>query len=330
MANKNKLIRLEVLDKCFRNKYRKYKLEDLIEACSKALDEYEGIKKGISKRSIQADIKDMRSGKFGYEAPIVCEESYYFYTDRDFSIHKSPILEEDVIAIKNTLDILSQFSEFEQTQEMQKLIEKLSDIITLYDEDDRTLIQFEKNTYPAAEQWIKILYKHLKLKEGIILHYQPFKYDTPKPLKVVPLLLKEYNGRWFLIGHNQENQHTQNFALDRIKNIEIDEDYTEYTINFDPNKYFTDIIGVSRSEEDCQIIQIQTNDTLKNYLKTKPLHQSQKLIDNDKNIFQFRLGINYEFRSKLLSFGAQLKILQPQSLIEQMKKIHQKALEQYL
>ena len=48
-ANRNALIRYKTIDNCLRNPYRRWTLEDLVDACSDALYEYEGIDKGISK-----------------------------------------------------------------------------------------------------------------------------------------------------------------------------------------------------------------------------------------------------------------------------------------
>ena len=69
--NKNALIRYKTIDKCLQNRYRKWTLEDLIEACSDALYEYEGKMMNVSKRTIQLDIQTMRSDKLGYNAPII-------------------------------------------------------------------------------------------------------------------------------------------------------------------------------------------------------------------------------------------------------------------
>ena len=69
--NKNALIRYKTIDKCLQNQYRQWTLEDLIEACSEALFEYEGRENSVSKRTIQMDIQLMRSEKLGYNAPIV-------------------------------------------------------------------------------------------------------------------------------------------------------------------------------------------------------------------------------------------------------------------
>ena len=82
-VNRNALIRYTTIDKCLQNYYRNWTLDDLIEACSEALYEYEGIRKGVSRRTVQADIQFMRSDKLGYNAPIiVIDKKYYTYEDR--------------------------------------------------------------------------------------------------------------------------------------------------------------------------------------------------------------------------------------------------------
>lgn len=69
-ANKNALIRYKTIDNCLRNRYRRWTLDDLVEACSDALYDMEGITKGVCARTVQMDIQIMRSDKLGYNAPI--------------------------------------------------------------------------------------------------------------------------------------------------------------------------------------------------------------------------------------------------------------------
>ena len=108
-VNKNALIRYKTIDRCLRNKYRKWTLDDLVDACSDALYDMEGITKGVSTRTVQGDIQIMRSDKLGYYAPIeVYDNKYYRYADPDYSITNAPISEEDynliVIAVKTIED----------------------------------------------------------------------------------------------------------------------------------------------------------------------------------------------------------------------------------
>ena len=101
-ANKNALIRYKTIDRCLRNRYRRWTIEDLVDACSDALYDMEGIRKGISLRTVQGDIQIMRSDKLGYNAPIeVYDRIYYRYADPQYSITEMPLSEEDFLLIKS-------------------------------------------------------------------------------------------------------------------------------------------------------------------------------------------------------------------------------------
>jgi hypothetical protein len=73
---KNALIRYKTIDKCLQNNYRQWTLEDLIEAVSEALFEYEGKENSVSKRTLQLDIQMMRSEKLGYNARRLYHHRY--------------------------------------------------------------------------------------------------------------------------------------------------------------------------------------------------------------------------------------------------------------
>lgn len=106
-ANKNALIRYKTIDNCLRNRYRRWTLDDLVEACSDALYDMEGITKGVCARTVQMDIQIMRSDKLGYNAPIeVYDRIYYRYADPDYSITEMPLSIEDFKLIKKAIILL--------------------------------------------------------------------------------------------------------------------------------------------------------------------------------------------------------------------------------
>lgn len=99
-ANKNALIRYKTIDNCLRNRYRRWTLDDLVEACSDAL-------KGVCARTVQMDIQIMRSDKLGYNAPIeVYDRIYYRYADPNYSITEMPLSIEDCKLIKKAIILL--------------------------------------------------------------------------------------------------------------------------------------------------------------------------------------------------------------------------------
>ena len=53
-VDKQVMLRYQVLNKCFRNRYREYTIDDLVDECNKALRRID--KPDVSKRTIQNDI----------------------------------------------------------------------------------------------------------------------------------------------------------------------------------------------------------------------------------------------------------------------------------
>ena len=106
-ANKNALIRYKTIDRYLRNRFRRWTIDDLTEACSDALYEMEGIMKGVSVRTVQGDLQIMRSDKLGYNAPIeVYDRIYYRYAEPDYSISDTPLTEEDCDLLREAVELL--------------------------------------------------------------------------------------------------------------------------------------------------------------------------------------------------------------------------------
>ena len=130
-ANKNALIRYKTIDRCLRNRYRRWTIEDLVDACSDALYDMEGIRKGISLRTVQGDIQMMRSDKLGYNAPIeVYDQRYYRYADPQYSITDMPLSEDDFLLIKRAVDLLGKNENQLQNGEICKVLVKVKNRLT--------------------------------------------------------------------------------------------------------------------------------------------------------------------------------------------------------
>jgi hypothetical protein len=124
-ANKNALIRYKTIDNCLRNKYRRWTLDDLVDACCDALYDMEGITKGVCARTVQMDIQIMRSDKLGYNAPIeVYDRIYYRYADPDYSITDMPLTLEDCKLIKEAI-VLLKTKEEKENDEVAKVLSKV-------------------------------------------------------------------------------------------------------------------------------------------------------------------------------------------------------------
>lgn len=324
-VNRNALIRYRTIDKCLQNRRRKWTIEDLIQACSEALYEYEGIDKDVSMRTIRLDLNAMRSDKLGYNAPIiVTDKKYYSYADSDYSITNSPLTTQDLGILHEVSSLLRQFKGFSHFNEVSEMVNKLEDKIYSEQHQKPPVIDFEKNELLTGIEWLDLLYKAIVSQTTVQLTYQSFKARMPADIIFFPYLLKEYRNRWFVLGKNKKGKEIATFALDRIQNILLlpDESYHLHK-NFDAASYFNNIVGVTRNEADApsEIIFIANHDQAP-YIKTKPIHQSQQIIEHTKEGVTFSICVipNFELERELLGFGEGLKILSPNSLVRRIKR----------
>jgi predicted DNA-binding transcriptional regulator YafY len=322
-VNKNALIRYKTIDKCLQNRYRKWTLEDLIEACSDTLYEYEGIDKGVSKRTIQADIQIMRSDKLGYFAPIiVLDKKYYTYEEADYSITNIPLTEQDLGKLTEAVEFMKQFQGFSHFKELDGMVQKLEDHIYSQKTATKPVIDFEKNENLKGLEYLDPLYNSIIKKYVIKLTYKSFKARQASSFDFHPYLLKEFRNRWFVLGKKAGGQGILNLALDRI--VALDRSSSSYmeAKNFEPSTYFHNAIGVSISPEvELMDVHLFIDHSHAPYITTKPIHHSQEVIarDNFGITISLKLQHNFELEKEILSFGEAVKVLQPQELKRKIK-----------
>jgi predicted DNA-binding transcriptional regulator YafY len=318
-VNKNALIRFRTIDRCLCNRQRRWTLEDLIEKCSEALYELEGIQTEVSKRTIQLDIQNMRSDKLGYAAPIVVlEKKYYTYEDPKFSIDRMPINDKDLKQMQEALSVLRQLKGFSQFQELDLVLKKLEETVKATQKQRFPVILMDTNQLLQGLDWMNELYECILNEITITIEYHPFyRSDSFKDL-FFPYLLKEYNKRWYVVGFSQTRHKIALFALDRIVNIEKTNGVPFVKNNFfNPEIYFRDNIGVTvQLEQDPEEIVFWATDEFKNYLETKPIHASQKTMFKYENgiVFSLKLRVNFELIELLLGHSDRIVILKPRSL----------------
>ena len=98
----------------------------MVDACSDALYEMEGIDKGVSMRTVQGDIQIMRSDKLGYNAPIeVYENKFYRYANPEYSINENPLNAEDYDLMEKAVCLIGEIPESETAKELKSVLSKL-------------------------------------------------------------------------------------------------------------------------------------------------------------------------------------------------------------
>jgi len=332
--NKNALIRYKTIDKCLQNSYRSWTLNDLIEACSDALHEYEDRDINVSKRSIQLDIQMMRSDKLGYNAPIVVyDKKFYKYEDENYSITNIPITEYDMNVLSETVEMLKQFKDFSLFSELGGIIQKLEDKVYSEKSHRSAIIHLDKNENLKGLEHLDVLYQSILKGICLKIKYQSFKARAPSDMVFHPFILKEFNNRWFIVGKTNVTSPILTLALDRIVKIDFDLSAPELNIDFNGDEFYKDTIGVTVLNNDqLKKVVLKVDKTNAPYVLTKPFHRSQQLLEKhpDGSIsIQVKVHLNFEFDRLILGFGNSIEVLEPRILRNRIKKKLETALSLY-
>jgi predicted DNA-binding transcriptional regulator YafY len=335
-TNKLALLRYTTIDKCLQNRQRLWTLEDIIEKVDEALYNYEGIETGISKRTLQLDLQNMRSDKLSYNAPIVVNnKKYYSYTDPNYSIHKKNLSTDELVVLNNSLQIIKQLSAFSQLNHLSASITKLESNVLFATQQSHNYIQLESNNLLKGLHFVQPLYDCIAQQQVVNITYQSFKAKQASEQAFYPYCLKEYRNRWFLLCKSAlKKMPLTLLALDRIEQLEPNLKLKFQPLkNIDIDTYFDDCIGVTRAENSRKIrVALELSAGLLPYVLTKPLHHSQQLLKTNTNksaILSIQVIHNFELERELLGFGDEIKVLGPRILQKRIAKILGTAAEQY-
>lgn len=334
-ANKNALIRYKTIDNCLRNHYRRWTLEDLVDACCDALYDMEGICKGVSTRTVQGDIQMMRSDKLGYNAPIeVYGHKYYRYAVEGYSIMDMPMSQNDYDVMQEAVDMLRQLEGFGQFSEMSDVVSRLQDKLAISRNNRKPIIHFDSVPNLKGIRLLNPLYNYIAQKQTLRIMYQSFTARQPVEFILYPYLLKEFRNRWFLFGSKASDLLLYNLALDRIVSIEPSGIPFRNNPDFDSEHFFDDVIGVSKNiSNKPRCVKFWASSEQCKYIKTKPVHPSQKVVEENPEdgscIFSIEVVTNFEMYSVFMSYGPGVKILSPRKAVAYMRNKLKETLQLY-
>jgi len=334
-TNKHAIIRYKTLDKCFRNPGRKYFIDDLVEECNKAIHDFTGNPDGIKRRQIYDDITFMESEQ-GWSVPLQRykegKKVYLRYEDTNFSINSSPLNSAEESQLREALLTLSRLKGMPNFTWVDEITTRINAGLDLSNQSSK-VIEFDQNQYLKGIEFINPLYNAIINQNVICISYQSFKQETVQQIVFHPYFLKQYNSRWFLFGLNDEYKTISNLALDRF--VEIKENEVDFIKQNDVNfeEYFEDMIGVTLPERaQPQKILLKIKASSWPYIKTKPLHGSQKTkeVNDEFTILELNLIINYELIALLFSYAENITVIEPMALAEEIKSKAKSLINNYL
>lgn len=332
-TNKHAQIRYKVLDDCFSNFGRKFYFKELLKKCNEALAEIYGDEiEGVKTRTLRLDISYLRERAAEYDVDIISENDgtgyFYRYSKKDFSVFRQGFNQDELNQLRETILMLQRFKGLPNFDWMTELAVKLEDKLQL-GKRSGNFVSYEENTGYVGLDWFKDVFDAIVNSRVLDITYSKFNGSRPYYWKIHPYFLKQYNNRWFLLGLNDRSKKISILALDRIDDLkEIRMDFIPNTI-IDLDEYFKNIIGITKENGPIENVRLQFSKNRFPYVETKPIHDSQRIIDHGNRIIEINVIPNKELRTMILSFGNDVEVLSPLHLRGQIATILKGSLNKY-
>ena len=316
--------RYRIIDSVLRNIYKPYPtLLDIQKECSHKLNIIPSLE------TLQKDIRNMKNST-EYDAPIAfCRSNLgYYYTDPNYSINSIPLTENDISSIKEALDLVKNLGGGNRANE--RFSNAIQKILVAFKEEfpdsdtNRKIILTDYVEGAKGYENFNTLFKACKNKYPVSFSHYSYYNREFKAIIVHPILLKEFENRWYLVGYSETHKSIRTFGLDRIyeplhlKRKYVDSDEKEV------ESYCNDIYGVYPIEnQPKQRIKFLTSSKITNYFEAYPIHSSQQPEKNESGSSFFTIDVipSMELIRLFRSYGKNLEVINPQWLREQTKTL---------
>lgn len=336
-ANKYALLRYRIIDRCLRSRSNPFPTkDDLRYACEEALYGSDG--EHISMSTIEKDLWAMRNeGELGFYAPIKFSKSDggYFYEDPEYTISELPLTDDDLDAIKTAAQTLFQFKDIPLFQQFDTAIEKILDRMKISthagNDDGREVIQFERSGAYRGSEYLEPLFLAARDDRSVRFDYQKFNSTEERAVHFEPYLLKEYKGRWYVIGMDKDREAWRTFSLDRIVFMRVEERFFTPSDDFDVASFFKYAVGITVAKDAPEEVVLKFDERLSPYIMSQPLHDSQAVMEeSEKGVtISLKVWVTIELISEILGFGDQVEVVSPKRLRTEVKQALTNCLKKY-
>lgn len=175
---------------------------------------------------------------------------------------------------------------------------------------------------PSGRKYLIQFIEAMKENHSVEIQYQSYLKQEPEKMLINPYCLKLFHQRWYVVAENPMLCAVHIYALDRIMNMRVYDIPFYYPDDFNPNEYFAKSFGIIVEDRKAEEITVRVRGSKIKYLRSLPLHSSQKEteIDADTSDFSYKVIPSYDFKQELLSHGNEIEVLSPEWLRNEFRE----------
>lgn len=185
-------------------------------------------------------------------------------------------------------------------------------------------VRMEQKGYLLGLRHWDALLRSIRERRIALVTYRHAVQVPDEVFRMRPCLLKEYRGRWFVLGTAEDYVHPIGLGLDRINEVKLTADHFPAKERLNVELFYDPVIGMDTTSGQAVQVQLWFSYLQGQYVKALPLHSSQRMVREDPEgvVFSYFVLPNFEFRRELLGFGARMRVLEPEWLASEMRAEH--------
>ena len=198
-------------------------------------------------------------------------------------------------------------------------------------------VEFEE--IPSGNTWLTLFMQAIRENKVVEITHQGFGKDYANTFEIEPYCLKVVKRRWYIIANNpyyvllnkkhkgeecySPRKEIRAYGLDRISEASILDKTFVMKKNFDMKKFYKGCTGIIPSDDPIEHVVLRAYWNAPDYLRTLPLHESQKELESDEEsaTFSYDVKLTYDFMQLIMQQGDQVEILEPKKLRDQMRNL---------
>lgn len=184
---------------------------------------------------------------------------------------------------------------------------------------------------PEGTQYLSLIVDAISQRTQLQMTYHNFNRQDQYELTLAPYCLKVFKQRWYVAGcPSTHPQEIRIYALDRVQIMRPTTSSFVYPNDFDAKGFFAPYYGVFRNATPTKVL-IEANEKSAQFLRLLPLHESQKELRRFQGnaFFEYHIAPTLDFIQELRTHGTDIRVREPEELVEIFRKEAQKAYEMY-
>lgn len=185
---------------------------------------------------------------------------------------------------------------------------------------------------PSGQSFLQPIMEAMRQNSMIHITYHNYWRNDDREHYLMPLCLKLFRQRWYLVGRIWTSGHTATFSLDRIKAFRKSSHTFTYPEDFDPELFFEGCFGIINNQDTpIEEIKLKVSAGQANYFRDLKLHDSQQEIEvgSDYSIFSLNVRPEYDFAQEILRYGDEVEVLEPAWLRDEIRGKIERMMSKY-